>query len=308
MLHHHRDQLGVDLAEDAPRLGAAPFVYQAILLPQLEQQLDLPAHPGQHQHLLGLQQRRWRIGDEDGSIGLLQPPAPAGGHRGGDPRDHQADRQVLLVTDPDGEVEPDLELVPEPAPQLHPLPRVQEDGGVNRQTREKETARCRQGLQGLQTEVAPVGQIQSARWHRGQAEGGVPVIGARWLRHRPRQPPGAKIPAHLQLEARAGRGGVRTARGLATGSAWIIWINCCSVAAGSASQPKTKVCTKPAPVSLVRRGTQPVCRATVSAVVVKRVRIVRATCGMVVIGEAPGCGCAADYPHDARNASPFSLA
>lgn len=68
------------------------------------------------------------------------------------------------------------------------------------------------------------------------------------------------------------------------------WVNCCSVAAGSASQPKTKVCTKPAPVSLERGCTQPVCRATVSAVVVNSVRIVRATCGMVVIGETPGCG------------------
>ena len=106
----------------------------------------------------------------------------------------------------------------------------------------------------------------------------------------------------MQLEARPRGGAVRAARGPAgRGREALLQrlgvivipkraasgVNCCSVAAGAASQPKTKGCTKPAPVSLERRCTQPICRALGSAVTVKRVRMVRARGGMVVIGEAP---------------------
>ena len=86
-----------------------------------------------------------------------------------------------------------------------------------------------------------------------------------------------------------------------------ICANCCSVAAGVPSQPKTSVWTKPAPVSLERRCTQPVCRAAVSAVVVKRVRIVRARYGTLVIGEAPGSGGGVGLPRQCQDYFPPCL-
>src|SRR5262245_51501570 len=63
-----------------------------------------------------------------------------------------------------------------------------------------------------------------------------------------------------------------------------VWAMASRVAWGSASQVKTTVWAKTAPVSLEARRTNPVCWASCSAVVVKRVCKVRASCGTVVMG------------------------
>ena len=46
MLDERRQEFGVDLGEDAPGGGRAPLIDALVALPQLEQQLDLPAGAG----------------------------------------------------------------------------------------------------------------------------------------------------------------------------------------------------------------------------------------------------------------------
>src|SRR4029434_5813761 len=54
MLDEHRQEFGIHLTQDPPGFGAARFVYTAMTLPQLEEQLNLPPHTPEHQ---GLPQR-----------------------------------------------------------------------------------------------------------------------------------------------------------------------------------------------------------------------------------------------------------
>ena len=110
-----------------------------------------------------------RIGpatDQEGD-GLFPPLefAPGEGEGGGQdtytsgPRATTKHRQLVADADPDGEIEPRLVLVAQPASPLHALPRVQEDGRPDRQAGEKEAVLRGQGVQYFQTEVAPVGQV-----------------------------------------------------------------------------------------------------------------------------------------------------
>ena len=48
MLHKQREELGVDLTQDAPGLGATGLVDPARALPQLKQQFDVPSGASQH--------------------------------------------------------------------------------------------------------------------------------------------------------------------------------------------------------------------------------------------------------------------
>jgi hypothetical protein len=43
MLDEHRQEFGIDLTQDAPGFGAARLVHTALTLPQLKEQLNLPA-------------------------------------------------------------------------------------------------------------------------------------------------------------------------------------------------------------------------------------------------------------------------
>ena len=45
MLYEQGQQRSLDLTKDMPRLAAVPLIQQAVLFPQLEEQLDLPAGP-----------------------------------------------------------------------------------------------------------------------------------------------------------------------------------------------------------------------------------------------------------------------
>lgn len=72
MLDEHTDQLGIEFAKVAPRLAAAGLVDATVLLPQLEEQLDLPAGSCQDECLLKGQQVGRGIGDQDGPVGQSQ--------------------------------------------------------------------------------------------------------------------------------------------------------------------------------------------------------------------------------------------
>ena len=64
MLQDHRQQFGVDLAQDAPGFVAAPLIQARILLPQFEEQLDLPASSQQGQGLREGESGSWYIGHD----------------------------------------------------------------------------------------------------------------------------------------------------------------------------------------------------------------------------------------------------
>src|SRR5437763_10317215 len=70
---------------------------------------------------------------------------------------------------------------------------------------------------------------------------------------------------------------------MATPATAAAWASGATEACGFASQPNTSAWTKAAPVSFERRCTKPVARAAASAVVVKTVCRVWASCGTVVI-------------------------
>ena len=69
----------------------------------------------------------------------------------------------------------------------------------------------------------------------------------------------------------------------------------------SRCSPVIKVCTGLAPMSL-RRCMVPVCRATVSAVVIRKVCMVRVMCGLAVVEESPRYGVIVHCPHRAMKA------
>src|SRR5215470_18200850 len=74
MLDEHRQEVGIDLTQDAPGFGAARLVHAAMTLPQLEEQLALPDASGKNE--LVLPQAR--------SLDADRPEAPLqkGGHSG----------------------------------------------------------------------------------------------------------------------------------------------------------------------------------------------------------------------------------
>src|SRR6266851_780811 len=69
VLQDHRRELGIHLAQDAPGFFTAPLIEIAMLFPQPEQTLDLPAQAQEHHHLLGAESTSRHIGQDDGPIG-----------------------------------------------------------------------------------------------------------------------------------------------------------------------------------------------------------------------------------------------
>jgi hypothetical protein len=49
MLDEHRQELGIDLTQDAPGFRTPRLVDAPMALPQFKQEFDLPADPRQHQ-------------------------------------------------------------------------------------------------------------------------------------------------------------------------------------------------------------------------------------------------------------------
>ena len=72
MLDHYRGEFGVELAEDAIGIAAAPFVDLPVALPQFEEQLDLPAGAGQDHRLSNREHGRRGVGDQEGPAGQRQ--------------------------------------------------------------------------------------------------------------------------------------------------------------------------------------------------------------------------------------------
>jgi len=69
MLDEHSQQLGEDLAQHTPRLGATRLIKDAVALPELKEQLNLPAGTGHDKGLGHGEQLRRGCGDEDGPLG-----------------------------------------------------------------------------------------------------------------------------------------------------------------------------------------------------------------------------------------------
>jgi hypothetical protein len=73
MLDEHRQEFGIDLTQDAPGFGAARLVHTALTLPQLEEQLNLPAQAPEDESLPQRQALRGHIGHEHGPGGQREP-------------------------------------------------------------------------------------------------------------------------------------------------------------------------------------------------------------------------------------------
>src|SRR5262249_45842381 len=73
MLDEHRQEFGIDLTQDAPGFGAARLVHTALTLPQLEEQLNLPAQAPEDESLPQRQALRGHIGYEHGPGGQREP-------------------------------------------------------------------------------------------------------------------------------------------------------------------------------------------------------------------------------------------
>ena len=68
MLDQHTQQLGIDFAQDAPRLGTARLVKMAVAFPELEEQLDLPTGLAQDQRLSEGELVNGNVGDIDAPL------------------------------------------------------------------------------------------------------------------------------------------------------------------------------------------------------------------------------------------------
>lgn len=121
VLQHQRDGLGVDLAQDPIGLAAAHRVELPVALPEFEEQLDLPAGPGQHEGVGQAEPLGRHVSDEDlpifqgeaglgnrlaAAFGLTPDPATApGGHLGRYPAGQQPGRQAVLDPQADRQID-----------------------------------------------------------------------------------------------------------------------------------------------------------------------------------------------------------
>ena len=69
MLQQHGKHFGVDLAENAPACASFPFINLAILFPETEEPLDLPACALQHEHLAHRELLAGHIGNQQRPFG-----------------------------------------------------------------------------------------------------------------------------------------------------------------------------------------------------------------------------------------------
>ena len=69
MLDEQAEQLGIDFAQHSPGIARAPRIEHALLLPQLDQQLDLLAQAQQHQRFGQTEQLGRHVGEHEAVAG-----------------------------------------------------------------------------------------------------------------------------------------------------------------------------------------------------------------------------------------------